>query len=278
MSVIVQFLGLALGFGLLERMPWLRFRRERFFRAAFVTDLLHFTTTAGLASLGVAFVALGSGTLGALGVPRLAALPLPGFASVAIALVLLDFGQILAHRALHRFGPLWELHKVHHSSPSLDWLATFRAHALEHAFRNIVAPLPIVLLGLPVGAFAAAATILAIYAVTNHSNLALPLRWLEPLLVTPRLHRLHHVPATSERNFGAVFTLWDRWMGTLVLGPDATPATLLGVPGEETTYPQRWPEHVIEPLRRWLGRAPARQVSGPLQFSCGNKNVGETPV
>jgi len=269
MTPIVQLLALATGFGLLERLPGLRSQRLPFFRRGFGTDLLHLAVTSAVNSGMVAWVALGSHALAALGVPRLSSLALPGWAAVLLALVLLDLGQTLVHRGLHRFDPLWELHKVHHSSPALDWLATFRAHALEHVLRNTLAPLPIIALGLPLDAVAVAAVIVSVFAVANHSNLSPPLGWLEPLFVTPRLHRIHHTPETSERNFGAgPFTLWDRMLGTFADASLASPGRALGVPGEETTYPQRWLQHTVEPIRRWLGRPPvsrpaARRAAAP---------------
>src|SRR5262245_47797855 len=53
---------------------------------------------------------------------------LPAWLLVIVAVVLLDLGNYLCHFLLHRVDLLWEFHKVHHSSPSLDWLATFRSH------------------------------------------------------------------------------------------------------------------------------------------------------
>ena len=74
------------------------------------------------------------------------------------------------------------------------------------------------------------------WGMLNHSNLKLSLRFLEPILITPRLHRLHHVPETENQNFGTVFTFWDRMRGTLVQAePDETCA--FGVAGEiDTCY------------------------------------------
>jgi sterol desaturase/sphingolipid hydroxylase (fatty acid hydroxylase superfamily) len=139
---------------------------------------------------------------------------------------------------------------VHHSSPTLDWLATTRSHLLEQALRHGAAPLLPIAAGIPAGAVALAAGLFALVAVTNHSNLAPRLRWLEPVFVTPRLHRLHHVPESSERNLGVVLTLWDRLRGSF-LAADTPTATALGVPGEVGAYPQSWPRQQLEPLRRW---------------------------
>ena len=159
----------------------------------------------------------------------------------------------MAHWLLHRVDWLWEFHKVHHSSPTLDWLATFRSHLVEQAFRRLVAPLLLIVAGVPLDAVALAAALFLGWAILNHSNLRLPLRFLEPLLVTPRLHRLHHVPRTTERNLGTVLTLWDRLRGTLVVAEPAAEA-VLGIPGETTTYPQGWARQLVEPVAA-IGRA-----------------------
>ena len=55
--------------------------------------------------------------------------------------------------------------------------------------------------------------------------------------MTPRLHRRHHVPSTTQSNYGAIFTIWDRLFGTLVR-TDTTGEERYGVPGEIDTYPR----------------------------------------
>jgi sterol desaturase/sphingolipid hydroxylase (fatty acid hydroxylase superfamily) len=73
--------------------------------------------------------------------------------------------------------------------------------------------------------------------------------FLESILITPRLHRLHHVPETDSCNLGTVFTFWDRLRGTLMVA-DVGPETALGVVDEIETYPQRWADQLIEPPKR----------------------------
>jgi sterol desaturase/sphingolipid hydroxylase (fatty acid hydroxylase superfamily) len=60
--------------------------------------------------------------------------------------------------------------------------------------RRLVAPLLLILAGVPVDVAGSAAAIFVAWAILNHANLRLPLGALEPLLITPRLHRLHHLP------------------------------------------------------------------------------------
>ncbi|TMJ63254.1 MAG: sterol desaturase family protein, partial [Alphaproteobacteria bacterium] len=55
----------------------------------------------------------------------------------------------------------------------------------------------------------------------QHGNIRLPEwleRWLQPVLVTVDMHRLHHSVAFNQANsnYGAVFSIWDRLFGTYI--------------------------------------------------------------
>lgn len=233
----------------LERFPSFRFRHSRLFRRYVTGDVIYLLTgyVAG-GSLAVAFIADASNLLGAsLGVPRLSSANLPLWVTAPAALVALDLGNYVAHNLLHRYPALWEFHKVHHSIESLDWLATFRSHIVEQTLRRLVAPLLLIIAGFPADAVALAGGVFLAWSVANHSNLALNLGFIEPLFVTPRLHRLHHVPETDGRNFGTVFTLWDRMRGTLVVR-EASPDARFGFAGQGS-YPHGWLRQLVEPFR-----------------------------
>jgi sterol desaturase/sphingolipid hydroxylase (fatty acid hydroxylase superfamily) len=252
----------------LERLPGLRFRPSRLLRRHAATDVVYLLTgyVAG-GSLALSFVAAASDLVGAcFGVARLASLGLPLWVTAPAALVALDFGNYVAHSLLHRYGALWEFHKVHHSIDTLDWLATFRSHVVEQTLRRAVAPVLLILAGFPADAVALAAGLFLAWAMANHANLDLKLGPLEPLLVTPRLHRIHHVPETDDRNLGTVFTVWDRLRGTLLVR-DTGVDVALGVAGEETSYPAGWLAQLVEPPRRlvaaWSPKRPARSQGGP---------------
>jgi sterol desaturase/sphingolipid hydroxylase (fatty acid hydroxylase superfamily) len=243
MDMTIFFSSLA-ALAIAERFPSLCFERSRFFRRFFLTDL--FCLLSGAMALSFV-VRAGAARLAGAPTPPSLDWPLP--IALAVVLVLYDLGAYLSHYLLHRFDPLWELHKVHHSSLKLDWLATFRAHLLEHALRHVLSPALLILLGFPVPVVGLAAALYAGWAAFNHSNLRLDLGFLEPLLITPRLHRMHHVPVTSEHNLGTVLSLWDRLRGVLVTDPGARLAPL-GVPGALDTYPQTWLAQQREPFRR----------------------------
>jgi lathosterol oxidase len=235
----------------LERLAGLRYRRAPLFRAFFASDAFYLLTgfVAGT-SLATAYVASASAALGALGVPRLAALDPPLWVGAAVSVVALDLGNYLAHWLMHRYDALWEIHKVHHSSRTLDWLATFRSHLLEQALRRVLAPLGLIVVGVPIEAVIVGASVFNAWAMLIHSNLGVDLRALEPVLVTPRLHRVHHDPATTHRNFGTFLTLWDRLLRDRFVTRDVASGVTFGVPEEVETYPQGWWPQLREPLRR----------------------------
>ena len=245
MSLVLVVAALAIII-LCERTQRLRFEPQPFLRRRFGTDLFYLAT--GAIALSLVMRAGAARAAAAWGTPLPALGALPALAVVPLAIVLHDLFAYLAHESMHRSDRLWRLHKVHHSSPTLDWLATFRAHPLEHALRHLVSPVALLLLGFPLYAVAVSSTLYTAWAALNHANLKLDLRFAEGLLITPRLHRLHHVPDSAQRNLGTIFSVWDRLRGTLVRDP-AAPLRPLGVPGELASYPQSWLRALIEPLR-----------------------------
>lgn len=249
MDVLVLAGALA-ALAVLERSSRLRRLPARFLRAHFAADLAFLAT--GAVGLALAVRIAASKLAAALGVTPLFAWP--PLAAFAVTLVAFDFGGWLVHFVEHRFEPLWRVHKVHHASPRLDWLATFRMHPLEHLARHVASPGLLVLLGFPPAMVGLAALATAAWAALVHANLQLGSRLVEVLLITPRLHHLHHVPASSERNFGAFFSFWDRLAGSLS-GEPAARDVALGVPGEEHNYPHGWWAQLREPFRARGGPA-----------------------
>lgn len=248
MLLTAAFLGVA---GL-ERFPRLRFAPQPFLRPFLGTDAVWYVLATGSAAVSALVLA-----------PALEGVALPGAGDrlghapapvrFAVALVLLDLVAFAVHVALHRFDVLWAVHKVHHSSLALDWLATTRTHLFEHLVRNLPGQALLLMAGVPAASVATAAGVYALFAVLNHSNLRVDLSRLEAVLVTPRLHRRHHVPATTEKNFGTVFSCWDRLFGSLAV-VDTGSDEQFGVPGERDSYPQRLTAALRQPARELLGR------------------------
>src|SRR5262245_49010420 len=102
---------------------------------------------------------------------------LPTVVLVIVAVVAYDAIAFAVHVLLHESQTLWIVHKVHHSSRQLDWLATTRTHLFELFVRSFPAQAALFAVGIPVRVIAAALTVYGLFALLGHSNLRLPLRW-----------------------------------------------------------------------------------------------------
>jgi sterol desaturase/sphingolipid hydroxylase (fatty acid hydroxylase superfamily) len=232
----------ALVLALAERVPPLWRRRLQLFRPHALADL---------AFLVVAWIAIGQLTLPWVGratrwVGATTVEGMPFWLETLLALVLLDLGNYVAHWLMHRCPILWRVHAVHHSSPALDWLATFRSHVLDQLLRRLVAPLGLIVLGLSPPAVAIASSVFLAWAVFAHANLRVNLRFLEPVLITPRLHHLHHVAASADQNLGTFLSVWDRITRRLV-HHDVPPDIALG--NGHAGYPQSFGALMREPFQ-----------------------------
>ena len=234
--------------GRLERTPALRFRELSRPRRHLATDLAWYgvAITATAISVFVLRPVLSLLTIAPL---RDAIAGAPFLAKLALGVVIFDLVSFLVHRGLHSHDVLWNLHKVHHSSLELDGFATTRTHMAENLLRFVPSQALLFVIGMPVSVVAGTVAVAAVFGVSNHSNLGIDLRWVERVLVTPRLHRRHHVPSTTMNNYGGIFTIWDRLAGTLVR-TDTAPDERYGVPGEIDTYPQRFAEAFRQPFTR----------------------------
>jgi sterol desaturase/sphingolipid hydroxylase (fatty acid hydroxylase superfamily) len=237
----------ALLFSTLERVPVLRFRAARLLRNYFLSDLFYlFTGFIAGGTLVVTYFTKGSNWLEANSTwPHLTAINLPLAISVMLALIVIDFGNYIAHYLLHRSKILWQFHKVHHSINHLDWLATFRSHIIEQTLRRLIAPALLIIIGFSLESVLIAGGIFTFWGIFNHANLRINLAFLEPVFITPRLHRLHHAGNTSVKNLGTIFTLWDRLRGNLLI--KELPANCKFGNGE-ANYPQGLFAQFFKPL------------------------------
>jgi len=238
--------GVYLLVGRLERHPAVRFRTLSSPRPYLATDLAWYGVAVAATAVSVFVFRPVLANLN-VGPVRDAIAGVPFLAKLLLGVVVFDAVSFFVHRALHRYDLLWNIHKVHHSTLQLDGFATTRTHLMENMLRFVPSQAVLFLIGMPVTVVATSVAIAAIYGVSNHSNIGVNLRWIEPVLVTPRLHRRHHVPATTQNNYGGIFTTWDRLCGSLVR-KDTTADEQFGVPGEMYTYPQAFAAAFRQPL------------------------------
>ena len=132
-----------------------------------------------------------------------------------ICLLFVDFMYYVFHRLHHSVAFFWSLHSVHHSDTKLNLSTAMRISWLEQVYLFLFF-LPIVLAGFHPLTIFLAFYVLVEYQFYCHSQyLKLP-KILEYILVTPSNHRVHHDQEERHQtnNFGGVFSIWDRLLGT----------------------------------------------------------------
>lgn len=173
--------------------------------------------------------------------PNLGALPL--WAQLPLVLVVADLAFYWIHRAMHHFPFLWRLHRLHHSSESMDWLASERLHLAEIVIVRAVVLVPLTVLGFAQTAVLVYVTFASFHAVFVHANFRPALEWLEPALVTPRLHHLHHATDADaiDKNFAIHLPILDRLFGTLFAPEGRWPARtgVVGFPAPDGYWRQQ---------------------------------------
>ncbi|MDE2445537.1 MAG: sterol desaturase family protein [Alphaproteobacteria bacterium] len=134
----------------------------------------------------------------------------------------LTFMIYIVHFALHRVRSLWAFHRIHHCDENLEATSALRHHPVED-FIALVTGIALAFLLTPsLNTLVFAFAIIMLINLFNHSRIELPDRvstLLEWIVVTPRLHRVHHSPLArqTDSNFGGTFTIWDRLFGTFCL-------------------------------------------------------------
>lgn len=153
-----------------------------------------------------------------------------------------DLLSFFVHRLLHRVPLLWRAHKVHHSDPGFDLTTQLRFHPLEAvvtlgsqaALAWVLAP-PATAVFL----FEAVRTAGGFFTHANASFSPPVERWINRVLITPNLHRVHHATQTADHdtNFGVFFSFWDRLSGTFRERSGPISTGLAGISPIESTRP-----------------------------------------
>lgn len=147
-----------------------------------------------------------------------------------------DISYYLYHLAQHRSPFLWELHKVHHSAEVLVGITKDRVHPVDELMNRAWD-------GVIVGFFFGVWSLIAldpveltifglnVYVMRNilmmdfvrHTHFKISFGPLNNIILCPHWHQLHHSvdPRHHDKNFGLLFSFWDRLFGTLcVPAPD----------------------------------------------------------
>ncbi|MEO6219717.1 MAG: sterol desaturase family protein [Ginsengibacter sp.] len=140
---------------------------------------------------------------------------LPAWLEAITAFIIFDYVNYIWHILNHRIPLLWRFHLVHHTDHDLDVTTAIRFH-----FGELIGSL--FFRGAFVFLSGASPLLVIIYEIVfeaevlfHHSNIKLPWRvekFLNFIIVTPRMHGIHHSIVKSETysNFSSIFSFLDR--------------------------------------------------------------------
>jgi sterol desaturase/sphingolipid hydroxylase (fatty acid hydroxylase superfamily) len=161
-------------------------------------------------------------------------LRLPVWIETSLAIVLMDYTLYVWHVLVHRLPWLWRFHAVHHVDLDLDASTALRFHFGELTISVPWRIAQVLIIGTAPLALSLWQTATLVSILFHHSNVELPLaleRRLGRVLVTPRMHGIHHsmVHEESDSNWSSGLSLWDRLHGTLRLNIPQNAITI-GIP------------------------------------------------
>jgi alkylglycerol monooxygenase len=129
-----------------------------------------------------------------------------------------DFLWYWYHRLGHEVNFFWAAHIVHHQSDEFNLTVSARITSFQALIRGLFwCGLP--LIGFHPVMVAVILTVHGAYSFFTHTQLIPKLGWLEHILITPSLHGVHHASDEQylDKNYGDVFTFWDKIFGTFKL-------------------------------------------------------------
>lgn len=179
---------------------------------------------------------------------------LPKRMETVLAILLLDYTLYVWHVLTHRVAWLWRMHIVHHVDLDLDASTAVRFHAAELLVSVLWRAGQILCIGVRQQTLSLWQTLTLVSVLFHHSNVRLPIlveRWLVRIIVTPRMHGIHHsiVEDETNSNWSSGFTIWDRLHGTLRLDVPQSAITI-GVPAYRTPEDIRLSSLLMMPFEK----------------------------
>lgn len=153
-------------------------------------------------------------------------LNIDGALAIILSVILLDVAIYGQHVLSHKWQFLWRFHRVHHSDGQMDVSTAVRFHPIEIFLSLFYKFVLISLLGAPALAVVIFELILSSGALFNHSNIRFGKRidrYLQYIVVTPNMHRIHHSDdkQQTDSNYGFSISLWDRLFSSYTANYDA---------------------------------------------------------
>jgi len=161
--------------------------------------------------------------------------PLAG--QILVVVLAVDFIRWLHHLLRHKVTLFWYFHTIHHSQRDMNLFTDLRVHPVERLIETGVSFIPFLSLrtDIALASFAGWYMFGIWYARFYHSNIKTNLGFLRYILVTPQSHRIHHSREKrhQDKNFGAIFSIWDHLFATQYRKYDEYPET--GI--DDPTFP-----------------------------------------
>ena len=162
---------------------------------------------------------------------------MPLWLYIILGVLFMDFfGAYLPHWVEHKVKPLWMVHLVHHTDHYVDTTTANRHHPIESVIRFAFTLFGVFVIGVPMGIVMLYQSMSLVATQFTHANIKLPKKVdmaLSYVLVSPDMHKIHHhyVLPYTDSNYGNIFSIWDRLLGTymylereqLVFGVDVFP-------------------------------------------------------
>jgi sterol desaturase/sphingolipid hydroxylase (fatty acid hydroxylase superfamily) len=182
--------------------------------------------------------------------------PMPAALETLLAIALLDYTLYLWHYLTHTNAFLWRFHEAHHIDLDVSTTTGIRFHFGELLLSMPFRAAQVIVIGVSPRAFSIWQNLTTAQILFHHSNVRLPIgmeRWLSMLIVTPRMHGIHHskVRRETDSNWSTIFSVFDRLHGTLRLDvPQDELST--GVPAYEHAAEVTLSRSLTLPFRRVL--------------------------
>ncbi len=131
-----------------------------------------------------------------------------------VALLVLELGVYVWHRALHAVPLLWRwFHQTHHSAERIDIWGAMYFHPLDTAGFTLLGSVVLVaLVGVVPEAAVISGSIAWALALFQHANLKTP-TWLGYIVTRPESHCRHHERGVHAANYSDL-PIWDILFGT----------------------------------------------------------------
>jgi sterol desaturase/sphingolipid hydroxylase (fatty acid hydroxylase superfamily) len=193
---------------------------------------------------------------------------LPVALELLLSVVLLDYTLFIWHFLTHKVPSLWRFHLPHHVDLDMDASTALRFHAGELVLSVPWRAAQVRVLGITPLALALWQTLTLMEIMFHHSNIRIPIsieRLLCRLLVTPRMHGIHHstVRQETDSNWSTIFSWPDRLHGTLLLN---VPQQLITIGVASYQDPAELGLEKVLSMPYWSERAEPQPVHEPLSL------------